>query len=212
MEQLKNKFLKELAKGLGNYEGKESILQEYEAHLDELLAEFMDVENEREIQEQIMSRLGSPDEIASMWRAELSVTPSKMKWLFFLLNIVFFTGGSVLTLIHNLYQWDWLSGVWLHLTAIPIIIAFIYMFFWALLGYEIGKGFGHKGKRLLKKTFLLSLIPNLVLMILTVFQIIPHNWFEPLLSREFIFTCIIFTIFLYPISLIGYRWGKKASI
>lgn len=81
--------------------------------------------------------------------------------------------------------------------------------FWALLGYEIGKGFGHNGRVLLNKTFLLSLIPNLILMVLTVFQIIPHSWFAPLLTKTFIIACIIFTIILYPISWIGYRWGEK---
>jgi uncharacterized membrane protein len=212
MERPKNKFLEELEKGLGNHQDKPSILVEYEAHLEEVLLESYDCKNENELMERIIARLGRPEEIAAMWKEELSVTPSNMKWLFILMNILFFGGGSLLTLFHNLFQWKWLSVIWSHITAIPSIIAFIYMFFWALLGYEIGKGFGHSGKRLLKKTFLLSLIPNLLLMVLTVFEIIPHSWFEPLLTKTFILACIIFTICLYPISWLGYRWGKKASI
>ncbi|MGX6441770.1 HAAS signaling domain-containing protein [Neobacillus sp. K501] len=212
MVQPKNRFLNELSKGLGNHQDKENILQDYEAHIDEILLEFIDCEDDDFIMERIVLRVGSPSEIADMWREELSVTPSRMKWVFIILNILFFGGGSLLTLFHNLYDWDWLTIVWSHLTAIPTIIALIYMFFWALLGYEIGKGFGHGGRRLLKKTFLLSLVPNLILMLLTVFQVIPHSWFAPLLTKTFITACIIFTLFLYPISLIGYRWGKKASI
>lgn len=212
MERPKSKFLSELSQGLGNHQDKEYILQDYEAHIDEILLEFFDCDDMDFIMERIVSRLGSPSEIAEMWREELSVTPSKMKWLFIFLNILFFGGGSLLTLFHNLYDWEWLTVVWSHLAAIPTIIAFIYMFFWALLGYEIGKGFGHGGRSLLKKTFLLSLIPNLILMLLTVFEVIPHSWFAPLLTKTFITACIIFTLFLYPISLIGYRWGKKASI
>ncbi|MCM2533169.1 hypothetical protein NDK43_13145 [Neobacillus pocheonensis] len=104
------------------------------------------------------------------------------------------------------------NGIWSHLTSIPTLIALLYLFFWALLGYEIGKGFGHSGRRLLKKTFLLSLIPNILLMVLTVLRIIPHAWFDPLLTDQFVIACIIFTIILYPISWLGYRWGKKASI
>lgn len=212
MERSKSNFLSELSMGLGNHQDKEDILQDYEAHINDILLEFFECDDEEFIMERIISRLGSPSEIADMWREELSVTPSKMKWLFILLNILLFGGGSLLTLFHNLYDWEWLTVVWNHLTAIPTIIAFIYMFFWALLGYEIGKGFGHGGRSLLKKTFLLSLIPNLILMLLTVFEIIPHSWFAPLLTKTFIIACIIFTLFLYPISLIGYRWGKKASI
>ncbi|EKN70702.1 integral inner membrane protein [Neobacillus bataviensis LMG 21833] len=212
MERQKNKFLEELAKGLGNHQDKEDILLEYESHIDEILIESYDCPNEEEVFERIVSRLGTPEEIAELWKEELSVTPSNMKWLFILLNILFFGGGSLLTLAHNLFQWEWLNTMWSYLTAIPTLIAFLYMFFWALLGYEIGRGFGHGGRRLLKKTFLLSLIPNLILMFLTVFEIIPHSWFAPLLTKTFIIACIIFTIFLYPISWIGYRWGRKASI
>ncbi|MFJ7727607.1 HAAS signaling domain-containing protein [Neobacillus sp. NPDC097160] len=212
MERQKNRFLEELAKGLGNHQDKEEILLEYEAHIDEILSESYDCFNEDEVMTRIVSRLGSPEEITELWREELSVTPSNMKWLFILLNILFFGGGSLLTLAHNLFQWEWIASIWSYLTAIPTLIAFLYMFFWALLGYEIGRGFGHGGRRLLRKTFLLSLIPNLILMFLTVFHIIPHSWFAPLLTKTFIIACIIFTIFLYPISWIGYRWGRKASI
>jgi hypothetical protein len=212
MERPKNRFLEELKKGLGNHRDKESILLEYEAHIDEILLEAYDCKDEKEMFDTIVSRLGSPEEIAVMWKEELSVTPSNMKWLFMLLNIFFFGGGSLLTLFHNVFEWKWLAVIWSHLTAIPTLIAFIYMFFWALLGYEIGKGFGHGGRSLLKKTFLLSLIPNLLLMVLTLFEIIPHSWFEPLLTKTFIIACIILTILLYPISWLGYRWGRKASV
>jgi hypothetical protein len=211
MEQSKNRFLQDLANKLGNHPEKDEILQEYEMHIEDILSELF--EDEEQVRfEKMVTRLGDPDEIAQMWKDELSVTPSNMKWLFILLNIVFFAFGSLLTLFHNLYQWDWLSSIWSHLTAIPTLIAFVYLFFWALLGYEIGKGFGHKGKALLKRTFLISLIPNLLLMILTIFHIIPHSWFAPLLTNQFIIACILFTIILYPVCWIGYRWGKKSSI
>ena len=212
MERPKNNFLAELDNGLGNHQDKKSILMEYEAHIDEILIESYDCKDEKEMIERIRLRLGTPEEIAAIWKEELSVTPSNMKWLFIVMNIFFFGGGSLLTYFHNVFQWNWLTVMWSHLTAIPSLIAFIYMFFWALLGYEIGKGFGHGGRRLLNKTFLLSLIPNLLLMVLTVFEIIPHSWFEPLLTKTFILACILFTMLLYPISWLGYRWGKKASI
>lgn len=212
MEQLKSRFLNKLSQELGAHKDKENILREYETHIDEIILESFEVTDHGKLEDILFTRLGSPEEIAAAWKEELSVTPSNMKWLFILLNIIFFAGGSFLTLIHNLYQWSWLTSIWNHLTSIPTLIAFLYMFFWALLGYEIGKGFGHGGRKLLRKTFLLSLIPNLILMMLTVFEIIPHSWFAPLLTKTFIIACIIFTIFLYPISMLGYRWGRKASI
>ncbi|MGA9227681.1 MAG: hypothetical protein WB217_15155, partial [Mesobacillus sp.] len=81
-----------------------------------------------------------------------------------------------------------------------------------LLGYEIGKGFGHRGRSLMKKTFILSILPNILLMNLTLFEVIPHGWFQPLLSSAFIIKCILLTALLYPICLAGYKWGKKASV
>jgi hypothetical protein len=212
MERPKNRFLEELAKGLGNQLNKEEILLEYASHIDEILIELFENQDEEQVFNLLVSRLGSPEEIAQVWRQEFSVTPSNMKWVFILLNVLFFGGGSLLTIAHNLYQWEWLIVIWNHLTSIPFLIAFLYLFFWALLGYEIGKGFGHKGRVLLRNTFLLSLIPNLLLMVLTVFEIIPHSWFAPLLTKTFIIACILFTIILYPVSWIGYRWGRKASI
>ncbi len=212
MERLKNEFLTELAKCLENHQEKESILLEYDSHLDELLTDFYNLEDESEIRNQIYLRFGTPKEIASMWKEELSVTPSKMKWLFIVVNILFFGGGTLLTLAHNLFDWSWLTSLWEHLTSFPILIALIYMFFWALLGYEIGRGFGYKGRKLMKRTFLLALIPNLTLMVLTVFRIIPHKWFSPLLTETFMGLCILLTLLLYPVCLISYRWGKKASV
>jgi hypothetical protein len=212
MERLKNRFLEELSTGLGNHQDKESILREYEAHIEEIFLESLCEKKEEVTMDALISRLGEPQEIAAMWEEELSVTPSRMKWLFIFFNIFFFVGGSMLTLVHNLYESKWVSIIWRDLTSIPMLLAFVYLFFWALLGYEIGKGFGHGGRTLLRKTFLFSLIPNLLLMILTVFKIIPHSWFEPLLTKSFIIACILFTIILYPVCLIGYQWGKKDSI
>jgi hypothetical protein len=212
MERLKNEFLIELAKCLENHQEKESILLEYDSHLDELLIDFYNLEDESAIRNQIYLRFGTPKEIADMWKEELSVTPSKMKWLFIVVNILFFGGGTLLTLAHNLFDWSWLTSLWEQLTSFPILIALIYMFFWALLGYEIGRGFGYKGRKLMKRTFLLALIPNLTLMVLTVFRIIPHEWFSPLLTETFMGLCILLTLLLYPVCLISYRWGKKASV
>lgn len=212
MEELKAEFLKELAKGLGDHQEKDSILTEYEGHLDELFLSIHKLEDKDQLRERIRSQFGTPEEIAGMWREELTVTPSKMKWLFIAVNILFFAGGGALTLAHNLLDWSWLNNLWAELTSFPVLIALIYMFFWALLGYEIGRGFGHKGKKLMRRTFMLALIPNLALMVLTVFRIIPHEWFHPLLKETFILLCIFLTLLLYPVCLLSYRWGKKASV
>ncbi|MBT2691920.1 DUF1700 domain-containing protein [Bacillus sp. ISL-55] len=213
MIQLKTDFLTELGRHLGKHPDKEQILAEYDSHITEMLEELNGCEREEsDVSRELYGRLGTPEEIADSWREELSTTPKKTQWVFIFANLIFFAGGTILTLVHNLFDFPFIDMTWKSLTSIPAVIILLYLFFWALLGYEIGKGFGHKGRRLMKKTFILSILPNIILMNLTLFRLIPHDWFQPLLSPIFIMICILFTALLYPICWIGYRWGKKASI
>lgn len=213
MIQYKNEFLRQLETHLGKHPEKDQIIAEYESHLLEMIAEFNDSDlSEQDIKQAMIDRLGSPEEIAASWREELSVTPKKTQWLFIAANLVFFVGGSVLTGLHNAFDLVWVEVLWNGLTSIPFVIILLYLIFWALLGYEIGKGFGHKGRSLMRRTFIISIVPNMLMMYLTLFKIIPHDWFQPLLSPSFIVTCILFTGLLYPICWAGYRWGRRASV
>ncbi|RIW28621.1 hypothetical protein D3H55_21400 [Bacillus salacetis] len=207
----KDKFIQELDSLLVPHEDKEDVLEEYEGHIHHLKEETGDVEND-EWTVLIHEKIGTPEEIAAIWNQEWSVTPSRTQWLFVSANIFLFVGGSLLTILYNVFSWEWLQGFWLKLTDIPAIIIAVYIVFWILLGYEIGKEFGSKGKSLLVKTLLISLIPNLVLMNLILFHLIPHEWFDPLLNQSFILICIGFTILLLPISWAGYKWGRRASV
>jgi uncharacterized membrane protein len=204
------RFFQELSKVLGKHPDKDQILAEYRSHVYEFLQEekFPSSESYQEI----VKRLGTPEEIAAIWKEEAKVTPKKMQILFVVLNIVFFLGGITLTIAYNVYQFKWIETMWERLTAVPSIIIMVYMVFWGLLGYEIGKEFGSGGLKILRKTFTYAIIPNLILMYLIVFKLIPHEWFQPLLNGPFIIACMVLTIVLYPISWIGYRWGRKASL
>jgi hypothetical protein len=201
-------FFQELDQALGKHPEKQQIIAEYQSHVYELLLE----EDIKEAYEEIVKRLGTPEEIAALWKDEATVTPKKMQLLFVILNILLFLGGIVLTVIYNVYQVEWIDVLWNWITAVPSLIIIVYMAFWGLLGYEIGKEFGSGGLKLLRKTFTYAVIPNLVLMYLIVFKLIPYQWFQPLLNGQFIFVCILLTMILYPISWIGFRWGRKASI
>ncbi|MCQ6267644.1 hypothetical protein M1K46_18585 [Fictibacillus sp. WQ 8-8] len=211
--EAKEHYLQQLKKELKKHPQRESIVQDYEAHLYELVAEKEDEKKTAEEWHLLFSEvIGHPKEVASMWKEELSVTPNKTFYLFLLMNAAFFVAGSLLTFAHLLNEYTWIQAVWRTLTSIPFIIMMLYMGFWAFLGYEIGKNFGARGRPLLKKTFLISVLPNLVLMLLVLFRIIPHEWFHPLLSTTFIMLCIAATILLYPICWIAFRWGKKQSL
>lgn len=204
------KFIRELEREIGNHPDRQNILAEYELHIYELLQDVhVDEEN---MYDELVSRLGTPQEIAKLWKQETGVTPKKTQWLFVFINIAIFIGGTLLTVMYNYFQWSWLEQIWAGLTESSFVIMIIYTLFWGLLGYEIGKEFGHRGYRLLKRTFVISILPNLLLMYLVVFKVFPYQWFGSLLNIRFIVLCIVFTAILYPVSMVGYRWGKKVSV
>jgi hypothetical protein len=211
MIQSKDSFISELDALLASHPDKKRVLGEYEEHIGHLLEEINETDSET-LTLLIHEKIGTPEEIASIWNDEWSVTPGKTQWLFVSANILLFIGGSALTLLYNLFSWEWLQVFWINLTDVPAVIIAVYIVFWVLLGYEIGKEFGSRGKTLLLRTMILSLFPNILLMNLVLFHLIPHEWFDPLLNRSFIITCILFTILLFPISWFGYRWGRRASV
>ncbi|MFC0470158.1 hypothetical protein ACFFHM_06375 [Halalkalibacter kiskunsagensis] len=213
MIRCKDRYLQQLESNLREHPNKYSILDEYEQHIEMLMLErdndFHSTEDEWEY---LIERLGNPEYIASLFNKEFAISPSKTTWIFIISNLIFFTGGLILTFFYNQFDVSGIQHLWNSLTNFKSLFILLYLFFWILLGYEIGKEFGPKGQSLLVRTFLLSLIPNLTLMCLVVFRVIPHQWFQPLLSNQFILACIIFTALLYPVSFLGYYWGKRVSV
>ncbi|MFC7373445.1 hypothetical protein ACFQPF_17530 [Fictibacillus iocasae] len=211
--EVTSSYLKKLSKELKKHPKKRDILRDYELHLSELVEEQREKISTFDEWEQMMhERIGHPKEVALAWQEELSVTPNKTFYLFLLLNAAFFAAGALLTAVHFQSETAWVRHVWAALTSIPIIIMLVYLGFWALLGYEIGKSFGARGRVLMKKTFAFSIIPNFGLMLLVLFNIVPHEWFAPLLSETFIALCVGASFLLYPVCYAGYKWGKKQSV
>lgn len=208
MSDEEHPFITELDKELGDHPDKQQVIAEYTSHVYEIMNDC----GADHSYEAIVERLGTPTEIATLWKQEVGITPRKTQWLFVLLNVTILLGGGLLTLFYHLYEWAWLDALWAKLTGTPLMIMVVYALFWGLLGYEIGREFGHRGERLLRNTFLIAMIPNIVLMQLIVFHILPHEWFQPVLNGPFILIYILFTALLYPISRIGYHWGRKVSI
>lgn len=210
----KDSFMKQLRELLKNHNQSEEICMEYEHHLTDLLEDIL-LSEQCTVKEAILiavEKLGTPQEIAALYQEELTMTAKNTQWNFFLANLIFFTGGIGLTIIYHHISNPIISRLWLFLTSIPFFLIVLYLFFWLLLGYEVGKEFGLGGKKLLIKTFCISLIPNIALMCSVVFNIIPITFFDPLLTPEFILICIAFTIILYPICFLAFRFGTTKSI
>jgi|SRR5690625_1345656 len=202
-------FISELKQNIRHQRLRQQITLEYEHHIYEMKQEL---QKETVTYEQLTSRLGTPKEIAKLWQEEIQSTPNKMQWLFVVSNISIFLLGVLLTVSYHLFDFHWIDELWAIDTKIPFLIMIVYLLFWALLGYEIGREFGHRGRRLLRRTFIICILPNLLFMYLIVFKVLPYEWFDPLLNVPFIILCIMFTGLLYPISMLGYFWGRRASI
>lgn len=209
MSEGEQEFIRELTKRILRHKLKEEIILEYEHHIYEMKEEL---EKENITYEEIVRQLGTPEDIADMWQVEMKSNPNKMQWLFVVVNVSIFLLGVIFTVSYHLFDFQWLANLWSSLTRMPVMIMIVYLLFWALLGYEIGREFGHRGRRLLQRTFFICILPNLLFMYLIVFKILPYEWFDPLLDLPFIIFCIVFTALLYPVSMLGYRWGRRASI
>lgn len=208
MNEDAQRFIQELEIELDGQTDKASIVAEYKMHIHDMQEENMDEIN----YDQLVARLGTPREIAKLWKQETGITPRKTQWLFVILNVAIFIGGTIIMVGYHFFDWVWLAGIWHTIMNVPILVIFVYLLFWALLGYELGKEFGHRGLRLLQRTFLIAIIPNVVFIYLVLFKLLPIVWISSFLTNSFMLTSVVFTIILYPVSLLGYYWGKKVSV
>lgn len=214
MIRSKEEYLNNLQRQLKDSKENRELLKEFDLLISEMLYDLEVTKGlgEADAMKQIVEKIGSPKDVATMYEQEMAITPAKTQWTFIVVNIAFFVSGMFLTLFYHILPIEAVDQLWLFLTSIPTVLILLYMVFWALLGYEMGKEFGPGGKRLLHKTFYIMLVPNITLMILVVFKLIPLHWFDPLLTKTFIIVCILSTILLYPISNAGFKWGVIRSI
>ncbi|MED4402928.1 HAAS signaling domain-containing protein [Metabacillus fastidiosus] len=207
MIPFKEAFLQELKKELPCNVNKEDIIAEYSVHLDEKMEECPHLN-----WEDIVEQLGSPVEIAKQYEDSSLISTQFVQKNFVFCNFLFFIIGGLLTVGYHTFKHPIFTDTWLMLSKVSLVIVFIYTLFWIILGFEIGKEFGIRGKTLFSKTFLLCLIPNISLMIMTIFKMIPTAWFDPILTTPFIILCVLMTALLYPISRISYYIGVYRSL
>lgn len=204
MNEEAQRYINELQTELSDQKDYQAIVADYEAHIYEMLQHEHIPPNE--VYETLVEQLGSPTAVAKIWRQETGITPRKTQWLFVLLNIAIFVGGTVLLICLHLFGWKWLIHVWDTVANIPIFIFGLYAIFWSLLGYEMGKEFGHRGKRLLQRTFVIAIIPNMLFM-----YIILSHLLQIKTLMMFMVICTL-TSMLYPVTFFGYYWGRKVSV
>lgn len=201
----KDAFLLALENALPETLDKKSIIQEYANHIDDKIQEGFE-------EFFVIEQLGTPEMIAAAYKKSIAVSRNYVQRNFVFCNTIFFIIGMLLTICYHYFQGPVFSNTWQMLSNIPFVIMICYTAFWLLLGFEVGKEYGLRGKKLLAQTVFISSIPNVLLMLLTLFEIVPVMWFSPILTPSFVMICILMTVLLYPISQLGYRLGVSRSI
>src|SRR5699024_11838436 len=82
-----------------------------------------------EVYETLVEQLGSPTAVAKIWRQETGITPRKTQWLFVLLNIAIFVGGTVLLICFHLFVFKWFIFVWDTVVIITIFIFYLLFYY-----------------------------------------------------------------------------------
>jgi hypothetical protein len=200
----KDEFLSQLEQLLPSSVNKKEIIREWELHIDEALEESPEAH--------VIEKLGHPAFIAQEYR---EITPVQKSWIvpFYIgCNALFFIFGSLLTLAYHMTDHLIAKFVWESLIQVAPVIIGGYLLFWVFLGFEIGRTYGVRGRKILTKTVLFSMLPNITLMVLTLYKWIPTDLFSPLLTPLFVLLCVIFTFLVYPICRLAYRVGISRSL
>ncbi len=205
MIETKAEFLQRLRFLLDHHPNETAIVAEIEGHMDELMKECGLPEQEAIIM--VQSQIGTPEELASQFRYVSTKESQRTKKMFIIVNILFFAGGVLLALGANLSVL--LHMFWEVLLQSSWIILIGYSGYWAFMGYEIGKEYGAKGESLLRRTMRAAIVPNIFLMIITLFGFLPTELFHPLLQSSFLIGCLTATVFFFPISKAGYYVGVR---
>jgi hypothetical protein len=203
----KEQFLQVLEQSLPNTVNKAEIIREYELHIEEKLFDQPHLKID-----EVLDQLGDPIVIAKQYVDFEPISKSFVSRNFVFCNFMFFFIGGLLTVCYHVFEDSILSDAWGLLAQIPLTIVVVYTVFWMVLGFEIGREYGLLGKQLFAKTFFISLVPNVLLMIMTLFQFIPTNWFQPILTPTFIAICVTMTFLIYPISKLFYYIGVYRSV
>lgn len=203
---MKMEYLEKVKKALGSYQNSLEAYNEIFSHIEEAAKEKMLTGIcEHDAYKAVFHELGDPIELV---RSFYPTSEKSQKPIYFiLLNWCFFFIGSFLTVGHRVFDFWLIHNTWMVLENLSLLLLLSYSFYWFYLGFVFGKQFGPKGKRIVNRMILWSLLPNFILMTLVLLNILPKDYFATLLSPMFLLLCVITTMLYYPISQLAYKFG-----
>ncbi|MGE8203471.1 permease prefix domain 1-containing protein [Heyndrickxia sp. NPDC080065] len=207
MLKLKVEYIDNVKVALDNHPDAVGICNEISSHIEEGVKERMLLGvSEKQALEEVLDSMGDPIELGKGF-CTTSNSKQNTPIHFILINWCFFIGGFFIAISNQASLFPILSNVWTFLVHMSEYILLLYLLYWFYIGYFIGKQYGPKGKRLVRKTLIVALIPNVALMVAVLFEFYPEGFFSPLLNPMFLFFCVLSTLCFYPISKVAYKFG-----
>jgi hypothetical protein len=202
-------YLTTLSKHLKNHPQRDDIVQEYETFMEDKLFEYMqEGYSEQQAEARLIQEQPHPRTIASQFQ---NTKPPKLKQIMYFtlfINLLFFAIGGILTLGNHQYSNEALTVIWSTLTELHWYVLLLYSTFIVTLGFLLGKEYGAKFNAYIQRILIVTLTPNLVFMTGILYAWIPRAWFEPMLTPDFVISCVFITMLYYPLSKMAYRLGQ----
>ncbi len=204
----KAEFLSQLRVELEGHPMRDEIVAEYTDYIEQKHRDLLlQGNNELQAEALVMSQLVDPKKIVAQFSSgRLKTKPILRKVL--LVNYSLFFLGILITMAQSTV----VSHLWFYLVEQKWVILGAYSLLWGCIGYLIGKKYGFKGKKLHKRIFQFSLIPNYLFMLIVLYMEPIQQWFQPLLTPGFVVMCIVVTLFFYPMSKVSFKMGVFKGI
>ncbi|AYK65733.1 MULTISPECIES: permease prefix domain 1-containing protein [Bacillus] len=195
----KETYVSEIKSGLKGLPEGEAMIEEIESHIEHhLFCSFQEGKSEEEAMQTLLQAFGTPTDIVSSFKKIQPVTFRAFLMFHLFCNSALFAVGIAITIMHVWLESPFVQAVWKGISVSVWLILAAYMIYWVLIGYQGVKEFGKRGEKLVLHTILISMVPNVIFMLVFLFNVIPAALFQSLLTPWFVGTCAFATL-LFPL-------------
>ncbi|KIU06145.1 permease prefix domain 1-containing protein [Bacillus subtilis] len=195
----KETYVSEIKSGLKGLPEDEAMIEEIESHIEHrLFRSFQEGKSEEEAMQTLLQAFGTPTDIVSSFKKIQPVTFRAFLMFHLFCNSTLFAVGIAITIMHVWLESPFVQAVWKGISVSVWLILAAYMIYWVLIGYQGVKEFGKRGEKLVLHTILISMVPNVIFMLVFLFNVIPAALFQSLLTPWFVGTCAFATL-LFPL-------------
>ncbi|NLS41764.1 hypothetical protein EYH65_15615 [Bacillus subtilis] len=195
----KETYVSEIKSGLKGLPEGEAMIEEIESHIEHhLFRSFQEGKSEEEAMQTLLQEFGTPTDIVSSFKKIQPVTFRAFLMFHLFCNSALFAVGIAITIMHVWLESPFVQAVWKGISVSVWLILAAYMIYWVLIGYQGVKEFGKRGEKLVLHTILISMVPNVIFMLVFLFNVIPAALFQSLLTPWFAGTCAFATL-LFPL-------------